>query len=296
LTDTALADLPDMLAATRIRNEHALSVVMLRQQPKPPGKAPGVAPGDAEAAPGMAAVTHRRAGQGRVLAVLTDGLWQWAFLSSELKEYDTVYQGFWARAIRWLALGGQFLPGQDMSLALSRLKANPGQPVDITVITRYVQPEDFKTRLTIKAPDGSDIDVPLTRQAANSTQFRGSYRPEQPGVHEVILTAFPPESTGDDQLSKPTEIRGRIAVYEESTEKMDPSARPDVLYALCDAAGGECLGLDERSRLLDRIDAIWQTRQSDRKMNYVFDQPWIFILILAGFGLEWILRRRGGLM
>lgn len=289
LNDTALADLPDMLAATRTGKEHALSVVMLRQQPRS-GSA------NAGQAPGMAAVAHRRAGQGRVLAVLTDGLWQWAFLPSELKEHDTVYQGFWARTIRWLALGGQFLPGQDMSLALSRLKANPGQAVDITVITRYVEGDEFSPKLTVKAPDGSDIEVPLTRQAANSTQYRGSYRPEQPGVHEVVLKSMPPEETGDDQLSKPVEIRGRVAVYEESAEKMDPSARPDVLYSLCEAAGGECLNIDQRNVLLDRIEAIWQTRQSDRKMNYVFDQPWIFAFILAGFGLEWILRRRGGLM
>lgn len=287
--DALLTRLPDMIAATRVQREKAMSIVLLRQSTSQAGESQ---------APEMAAVAYRNAGQGRVLAVLTDGLWRWAFLPSAMQEYDNVYHGFWARTLRWLATGGQFLPGQSMSLGLSRLQAAPGETVEIAVTTRYVEQDSFEPKLTIVAPDGSTQPIKLTRAASSSTRYLGALKPTQPGVYEVLLTAEGAVDTPENgaQAPEPMALRGRLAVYEQSQELRDPSARPELLKQLCEATGGRCLSLQERDIVPQMLNEIWRAREKDQKMSYIFNQPIIFTIIAAMFALEWIIRRRGGLL
>ncbi len=280
-TDAVLSELPDMLAATRIRREKSLSIVLLRQAPM--HNADGQTPA-------QAAIAHTSAGAGRVLAVLSDGMWRWAFLPSSLRQYDSVYQAFWAKTIRWLATGGQFLPGQSMSLSLSALKVESGETVQVTVNTRYVEPAEFSPRVQIIAPDGQAQDLTLARHAEQSTQFDGVIRLTEPGVHEVVLYV-----PGDDG-AEATKITGRLAVHDRSAEKRDPSARPQVLAEMAEATGGRCFDLSQRDELPRFIGEMTQARQTDPTWDYVFNREWVFALLAALLGIEWIVRRRSGMV
>jgi len=279
-TDAVLSELPDMLAATRIRRERALSVVLLRQ-----------APLREDGTPHMAAIVHRNAGSGRVLAVLSDGMWRWAFLPSNLQAYDSVYQAFWARAIRWLATGGQFLPGQSMSLSLSALRAEPEESVQVTVNTRYVRSPGFRPTVEHIAPDGSVQAVTLTRPSEQSTQYVGSIVPQQAGVHQIVLVGDDDEATGE-----PMRMVGRLAVHDASPERRDPSAKPQILAEISENTGGICFDLHDREELVRLLEQLREARLSDPTWDYIFNQRDVFILLAVLLGLEWIVRRRGGLV
>ncbi|MEE9212294.1 MAG: hypothetical protein V3U29_06540, partial [Phycisphaeraceae bacterium] len=276
--DAVLTKLPDMLAATRVQRERAASIVLLRQ-------ASNRSSGDD--GPAMAAVATQNVGSGRVLAVLTEGLWRWAFLPSTLGQYDSVYQVFWAKAIRWLATGGEFLPGQSVTLSMSRLAVEPGEPVEVTVATRYAETEDFAPALQLIGPDGTAQDVALVRRSEQSSRYIATVRPQTPGVHQVVLST---------PTMQPAVITGRLAVYDQSEELRDPSARPAVLAQISEATGGRCLGLDQGRFLLDYLESLRQARITDTKTRYVFDRPMVFALIAGFFGLEWLLRRRNSLL
>src|SRR5690606_17355088 len=125
-------------------------------------------------------------------------------------------QAFWARTIRWLATGGEFLPGQSMSLSLNPLRIEPGQSVQINVSTRYVEAADFSPSVQLIAPDGSTRDVTLTRGAQQSTQYQANVRMDQPGVHQVVLT-----DTKRDEAGEAVKMVGRLAVHDRSEEKRD---------------------------------------------------------------------------
>ena len=73
-TEAALEDLPKVIATSVIEREKTLSVVWLRQD--------GGEGADADAPP--AAIAHMNVGRGRTLAVLSDGMWRWAFLPASL--------------------------------------------------------------------------------------------------------------------------------------------------------------------------------------------------------------------
>lgn len=265
--------MPDMLSATQIQKEKALSVVLLNQAQK-------------DGTP-MASVAYQNtAGGGRVLAVLSDGLWRWAFLPSDESEFDSVYQLFWSRTIRWLAGDGEFLPGQSVSVRPHRMATSPGEPLAITVATRYVEGAEFKPRLRVVGPDGKVEEATLTRVTEQSSRFVATVHPQLSGVHRVEL---------DAPGMKPEKITGRFAVYDMSMEALDTSARPETLKAICDATGGECLAMNDQEKLLDHIRNTRAAALTDRKVDYVFDHPLVFASIVLLFGLEWFFRRRWGL-
>ncbi|MEX1016504.1 MAG: hypothetical protein WDZ31_07150 [Phycisphaeraceae bacterium] len=275
--------LPGMLAATRIEDERAASVVLLRQTAE--GEA-----GNA-ASPGMAAVVQARAGRGRVMAVLTDGLWQWALLPSALREHETVYHLFWSRAVRWLATGGEFLPGQDVSVTLDRLAVRPGEPVAVTVSTRYVSP-DFTPRLRVTDPAGDTHTLTQQRDDARDTRFRATYRSEIAGVHRVEVDS--PDSP--NLIAPDAPLTARLAVEDRSPERLNPAARPDVLTEMAEATGGRRLALDDVDALLSDLQDRTLARDVDPQPRYVFARWPVLALIVGCLTLAWWLRRRAGLV
>jgi len=275
-TDAVLTQLPDMIGATRIQKEKAGSIVWLRQR----------AARDSNTPP-MAAVAYQRTeGGGQVLAILTDGLWRWAFLPSSLQDYDSVYQNFWARTVRWLAGGGQFLPGQSMSLQLSQLTVRPDEPVQVTVATRYVQAQRFEPKLSVIDPAGKIQHIELQRTSEQSNQYVATLAPSLSGVHQVQL-----EATG----MTPAKITSRLAVYDRSLETVDTSARPQTLKELTDATGGRCLAPDEADHLLEYVQRLHKASAPEPKFEDAFNQTWLFAILIAALGLEWFARRRWGL-
>ncbi len=278
-TDVLLTRLPKMIAATRVSDVDAASIVMLRQHPS-----------DAKT-PDMAAVVHRRAGRGQVFAVLTDGLWRWALLPRDASSQVGAYEMFWRRALRWLAAGGEFLPGEDVALLLERTLVKPNEPVEVTVSTRYLQ-QGFEPKLTLLSPLGDSQPVALHRTGETSATWRGTVRSAQTGIHRLELS-----SPGRPDLIPPeTPISSHLAVRSRSLEKQDVSARPETLKAIASATGGRCLKLDERDQLRDHLKALGEARQVDQEPRYDFARVKVFAIIVGAMAIEWLLRRRGGLL
>ncbi len=278
--DAVITRLPGMIAATRVQRERAASLVLLRQSTT----------GATEQ--GMAAVATQRVGGGRVLAVLTDGLWRWSLLPPAADEQAGVYQVFWSRAIQWLATGGDFLPGQEVSLTLDRLSAEPGQPVTATVSTRYVTDDRFAPQLRITGPRGQTTTIDLQRDGPQSPNFRGVIEGQAVGVYQLALH----DAGASAMLDPAAPMLSRFAVADRSAERQDPSARPQVLRTLTDATGGLCLGLDEADRLVEHLQSVQVARQRDVEPRYDFAR-WPVLAAVAGLlGLEWYLRRRVGLL
>ncbi len=274
-----LSRLPDMLAASRLEGQSLAAVMLLAQRSV-----------DTET-PTQAALVHQPVGrQGRVAAVLTDGLWQWAMLPSRLEAYDSVHQVFWSRFVRWLAMGGQFLPGQDVALSLDRREARQGETVAVFVSSRMDRPLDPAARLEAIGPDGAVTELKPQRLDEEVPRWKAALNATQPGVHQVRLVL-----PGGEPNDAPRVIEQRLAVHDPSLERSDPAARPDVLRDLAQATGGQCLGLGESERLIEALEELEKTRTPVRRVEPAFNDPTVVgaaLLLLAG---EWYARRRMGL-
>lgn len=272
-SDSVLQELPDMITATQVEQEKSLSVVWLRQSGE-------------GADQDSAALTHMSVGRGRTLAVLSDGMWQWAFLPPSRSEYASVYAMFWSRAVRWLALGGDFLPGQSVSLNVDRVTVSPGDNVTVSVRTRFIDHSDFDPTLRIIAPDGKESVVALSQTTEASAQFTGMITPEQEGVYDVVL---------DTPGIAPEQMTTRFAVYDTRVELLDTVSRPQELRRLAEETGGAFYPVDGVQQFVDHLQAEIDARRARGHMEPAWDRFWVFALVAGLLAADWMWRRRIGL-
>jgi hypothetical protein len=277
--------MPNMLAATQIRGSKAATVVMLTQQAFNDGESTG-APDqvDARSTP-MAAMTYHNVGAGRVFAVLTDGLWQWAIMPPEMHAYEQVYHRFWSRALHWLASGGEFLPGQALSIDIDRTAVGPGEMVNLQVALRFGDDAADPPMLYVDGPRGKRSVVKLTRVDQHGVQYAATFTPDASGVYEFVVNAG---SAGD------TNTTTRLAVRERNGERLDASARPHVLAQLSETTGGICLGPAQVRELIDFVRDTKQAQRTQARIEYAFAQSGVLVAVCALFGSQWFLQRRWG--
>ena len=124
-SDIIIRELPTMVSATKVINEKSLAVVLAKVKTGAPGEE-------------IATVAYQRYGKGKVMSIGSSGLWQWGFLSTDLQQYDEVYDQFWGQMIRWLVSDSDFLPGQNISFVVNSNNFKPGETVTMGVYVKQI--------------------------------------------------------------------------------------------------------------------------------------------------------------
>jgi hypothetical protein len=278
--DNWVGRLPFMVASYEAGPVRPGAVVLLRQSPAgAASQAPAAEP----------ALVYQNVGQGRVLAVLTEGLWQWAFLPERLRGYDAVYPTLWSRILRWLATGGQELAGQQLSVTLSRLNASPGEVITAAVTARRAASGAQPPAAELLGPTGRRRALTLVQTGPNSPRFTGRIEESEVGDYQVVVRV--PGVAGNAGTQTAT-----FSIVDHNVELLDTSANPRTLQAMAEATGGAVVPVDQPGRLLEMLRTLRRSAEPDRALEYAFDRPWIFALTILGLGLEWGLRRRWGLL
>ncbi len=272
-TDLILSQMPGMIAQTRIENERAASIIWARSD----------ATDQQGALP--AAVATQQVGHGRILAILVDGLWRWALLPPNDADFDPVFPLFWTRAVRWLAGGGELLPGQSIGLSLSRLNVQPHQNVEITVQTRYIDASRFDPTITVIKPDGVEQTLEASPTNESATRLTAQYTPLDEGLYSVRL-----EAPG---MSPPT-LTSRFVVHDPSRERLDLSADHAPLIAMAHATGGQMYDASHPEALLDHLRAEAIAAETEPVTEPIWDRTWVLSLLLALLAAEWFWRRATG--
>lgn len=263
-----LTDLPGMRAVTRTDGARSVTTLWLTDT--------------SDEGESRAALAHARVGRGQSLALLSEGLWRWALTPGSLDAHDAVYREFWARTVRWLALGGDFLPGQGVSFRADRTLVSPGERVSVTVRARTRDDLLAVERLEHVTPDGTITNVRLREDASDTNALRASVSPLAEGVHELRLH----ESTGGVRTI-------RFAAHDDSDELRDVSPDTALLRAIAEGTGGELLPLDGRDRLLELLEQDRAARATEVRTarTIAWDSPWLFAAIVGLLLIEWLWRR-----
>jgi len=287
-SETVFTELPAMRAATRVARARAASIVTMRQQARE-GDAP------------MAALAHMRAGSGRVLAVLSDGLWQWSMRAEPAQATQPAdddpaspLAAFWSRAIHWLAAGGEFLPGQSLALTLEPRQPRAGEPVRVELESRYPLPANTSPRVTITRPNDGERAITLSRQPGRGNRFAATFRPASPGLFRVTLDPDSVPPGPDSPEADPTLPSQRLIVRPASIELTDTTPRPDVLRRIAEATGGRALALDDAGPLIEHLQGLSLARRPEPEREYSFAHWPVFALIAVSLLIEWAWRQRTG--
>lgn len=266
--------LPTMVSATKVVGEKALSVVLAR--------ASGVAsePENRE----MAVLAYQNYGQGKVLSLVGEGLWRWALLPPDLKDYSRCYSDFWTQLVRWMINQSDFLPGQDVVLKTDHPTYTLGDAVSLMAYVRGKAKTELPP-ITITHPDGASSKIALGKVGASQADFAGTFRPQQPGEY---LAGLSRPNAGMTVVP--------FTVSPDSEEELVTGADPELMRQIAREGGGEALSPASLKDLPDKLRHAQMTLATKTASHGAWNQGWVLGLLLLLLVSEWVLRRRAGLL
>lgn len=277
---TVVQKLPTLISATKVQGEKALAVVLARSKDINSG------PSDADKSKEMAVLAYQNYGQGRVVSLVGQGLWRWAFLPPELESYANCYNDFWTQLIRWMVNQSDFLPGQDISLKTDRSSYAPGDTVSLMAYVRG-QRKVGPMSLKITAPDGQTARVGLGKAGGTQADYAGTFKPHAAGEYLASLDKSQP---GARQIMVP------FSVFPAHEEDIVTAADPDLMRAIAVAGGGEALSVPQLASLPEKLKSAQALLNFKSETFTAWDRWWVLATILGLLSLEWLLRRRAGLI
>lgn len=275
-----VAQLPGFSVMPAVAREKAATIVLATAMP--PGRAMTDS-GDK----GIPALVSMSYGRGRVVAVLGEGLWRWAFLPPRMAMYDGVYDVFWSNLIRWLATGSDFLPGQEVSLKLARSSVRLNDPMLIDVACKYAPKGGFHPRLTVSDSDGKQQELSLKRLAGMSLRLQTTFTGKKTGIYTAVLEC--------PQL-RPPKIERKFSIYNVDLERLRTSAKPEAMRVLAEQSGGLFLQPDQAHKLPEQMAKLRALRVVPQRPDFIWDKALFLVVLLLWAGGEWLARKRAGLL
>ncbi|MFW5682310.1 MAG: hypothetical protein ACOC1G_04830 [Phycisphaeraceae bacterium] len=221
--------------------------------------------------------------RGQVLALLGEGLWRWRLSGRGDPEVDAAYDRFWSGMVRFLAMGSDYRPGQNLAFSLSRRNVPVGDTVHGELTRRNPQSKAHPT-LTLLAPDGGEQKLDTREESASTLRFR--FQASQQGVYRLI--ASPPDQPGVVALET------RLSASELDEERLYASADPAALRELAEGSGGRMLDPRKPAQLIEALERHTATMNAPGPPRYLWDRGWLLVLLTGVLGMEWIARRAGG--
>ena len=233
----------------------------------------------------IAAAVLRPFGSGRVYYQGFDDSWRWRYEVADL--YHTK---FWNQLASFVAEppfaardkfvsldAGQltYQPGEQADMRV-RLRDGEGKPVADAAVTAVVTREGQKVATFSLTPDEGGL-------------YRGKTAALQPGNYEVAVeSAAVPEG----QIKARTQFK---VTARESAERTLLSLNEDLLRQISIASGGEYYREEKADDLLAKLAPMsnGEVIESD---TVLWQSWWWFLPIIALLTLEWILRKRVGML
>ncbi|UCH82581.1 MAG: hypothetical protein JSW50_08825 [Candidatus Latescibacterota bacterium] len=238
---------------------------------------------------GAPACVFQRVGEGRVALVSVGPLWRWKFLSDN----DPVYNEFFSRVLDFLSRGDEterFVIKSRKNIYDSGERA----VLSAEVFNEKMQPvTGAPVRVEISRVTG-DGEVPLeifpmTREGSDNPRFRTELPPLGPGHYRVRGEADLP---GRTLTSEPLDISVSEASVEFQRVHQD---RSNLIGIARQAGSGAYLPLADAGSAVERIPLERRFVRSTSELS-LRTSAVIFVLIVALLSLEWIIRKRSGMI
>jgi uncharacterized membrane protein len=215
-------------------------------------------------------------GLGRSAVLATDSIWRWQL---SLPSTSHAYEKLWQQMLFWVANQD----GNAPEIHLPDPSAKLGEKVEITVTAPKQTPLDAANRMTLMAysPDDSSQMIPLKPGAT-------------PGTYQALVTAAPaPWMRFEASIADLNRSTAVLNIRSVQTSIEDEHLAPDLslLHRLAAAAGGQVLDAGSL-RHLPTLDVETENAVAENKVIDLWNNSIVFILILALFCAELLLRRK----
>ena len=230
------------------------------------------------------ALAAQRFGNGRVSSLMLADFWRWGFT---VPENRPDMEKAWRQLVRWLIAD---VP-ERVSLELE--PAGDGAvKARIEVHDEEFEPMvDARVKLDIAGANSEEEQsVELTATASDTEPgvFEVTFVPHESGATTIAARA---EDTSGKEVGKATEGWATNGAANEF-KRLEPNR--DLLEKIAASTGGEVLESDKLDKFAARLPKMEapETRTWSRSLWHT---PLVFLLVLACFAAEWILRRQSGM-
>lgn len=227
----------------------------------------------------------RAVGRGQALVVNGHGLWRWSLAGGDEFAAERTRR-LWRRTVRWLA---EPVQGEPLRVTPERRLFAGGESVRLDAIlqdARFQPLSGAEVRGEITGPEGA------LRRFAFSQGGAGAYR-----------VSLPSPGPGRWQVSVRATLDGRevgrarneFVVDRWTLEALRPQPDSATMAAIASASGGRTGRAVDAAAWARSLDPRALVR-SQRTSTRLWESPWLFALIVAMLSMEWMWRRRRGLM
>jgi uncharacterized membrane protein len=231
-------------------------------------------------------LAHHRYGRGRAVAFPVQDSWMWQ-MHADIPLEDPTHENLWRQLLRWVVDGTP----QPVDLQPQRERVEPGEVVRLVAEVNdsaYIQVNDARVAATVRAPDGTEEEVPLDWTVERDGEYAGTFTPTGGGEYQIVATARRQES-----------VLGSAAAWVEvgpsDDEYFDAAQRRPVLERIAEGTGGRYYTPASAGNLPEDIQytgaGVTLTEERD-----LWDMPILFLLLVALVGAEWGFRRSRGLV
>ena len=226
-------------------------------------------------------------GHGRTAILATGGTWRWQ-MSEALG--DPSHDLFWQQLLRWLVAES---PGPVTASMPSRLLMDEGQmQITAEVRDRQFQPAaDAHVTAHISGPEGVNAIIDLTPSQDTPGQYQTEWTAENPGTYLAEVTA-------ESAANPPLELGSDVVTFQREdgvAENFHTAQNRRLLEELATATGGT-YWKPEDVKNLPRDISYSEAGISVRNTKELWDMPIVFLLLLGLPLIEWLLRRKWGVL
>ena len=235
--------------------------------------------------PPMPLLISRQKGSEKAVVLLGSGFYRWDFIPWGLQAENDLARIFIHQLIRWLATREEY---KQIQLSADKMIYEPGENVTISA---QVYDKTYKPL--------NDAEIKLNVSSTLNTYTTQLSRIGN-GLYQKEMVLF---EGGRYQISAEADRYGQIVgrdstffiVREIDPELMNTSANPELMVRLARASGGLSGPPDSLAAVLAGMEFPRRQVNIEHRISPVHYYWTLFVLLLL-LGMEWIIRKRRGLL
>jgi uncharacterized membrane protein len=223
-------------------------------------------------------------GRGRVGVFASGGTWRWQMLQDHL---DVSHATFWQQLLRWLVSD---TPDQVSATTPQQVLSDRTEvPLRAEIRDKAYQPvSDATVEARIQLPDGSATTVPMALDPLTAGVYTASWTALKPGSYLAEVSAH----RGSQEIGRDVfNFRREDGV----AENFGIEQNRELLSKLAQETDASYYTASNASKLLDDI-SFSEAGLTVRETRDLWNMPIVFLLLLALAAMEWLLRRRWGIV
>ena len=221
---------------------------------------------------------------GRVMVFTPNDSYRW---QTGLDSKDDSNERFWRQVAKWLTTA----PQSSIKLDIPKTEYTLKEPVVIEVTAmdkNFALTNKAKIRSVVIDDTGNRKELTLEQVLGKDGLYTARFIPNRNGDYTVTATG----TLAGEDLGKQQAL---FEVKPSFAEFSDAALNMPLLSNLASMTGGNYYPIAEASQLVNQISLV-ESATSEITDVDIWDLPLIFGLILLFLGLEWFLRKRGGLV